>query len=115
VVKLRLVNGKGTISELSGQESISLGALGIASTITLRVIDMYWLKHQVIFPNPPSLPCMDIPLRYGHSLECIPGYWYGALHCTSIALLLLGIASAIILINIYWLQHQVRSTLKPET
>lgn len=46
MVKVRLVNGEGTISELSGEESISLGALGIASTITLRVIDMYWLEHK---------------------------------------------------------------------
>lgn len=46
MVKVRLVNGEGTISELPGEESISLGALGIASTITLRVIDMYWLEHK---------------------------------------------------------------------
>ena len=65
VVKVRLVNGEGKIAELSGEESISLGALGIASTITLKVIDMYWLEHKAstrvlkIILDTPLTGCMQ--------------------------------------------------------
>eukprot|EP00884_Botryococcus_braunii_P000486 jgi/Botrbrau1/10438/Bobra.0133s0045.1 len=47
VVRLQIVNGRGEVEYLEGgADSITLGALGVITEATLRLVPMYWLEHQ---------------------------------------------------------------------
>lgn len=44
---------------ISAEDSISLGAFGVASTVTIRCIDMYYYKHKVQYISNIVNACQD--------------------------------------------------------
>lgn len=48
MVRLKIINGKGEIKYIEGgADSITLGALGVVTEVTIKLVLMYWLKHSV--------------------------------------------------------------------
>lgn len=45
---MEIVDGRGQVVNIAGgADSITLGALGVVATITLKVVPMFWLRHDV--------------------------------------------------------------------